>query len=102
MNGLALTLKTIVTWIFTSNKMRRRALDSTGSRYGPAARSCEHGRESYGSTRKGEFFDSLYNCQVLGKGCGWRESTVGRAEKKNTHCVLHTTYAPFIPAGKTV
>jgi hypothetical protein len=40
----------------------RCGLDASGSRQKPVAGSCEHGNESSGSVKGGEFLDYLSDC----------------------------------------
>jgi len=42
-------------------------LDSSDSGYGPVPVCCEHGTETWGSIKGGEFLDWLINCQLLKK-----------------------------------
>jgi hypothetical protein len=44
-------------------------LNSTGSEQRPISGSCEHGNESSGSIKDGEFIDYVHYCYVLKNGC---------------------------------
>jgi hypothetical protein len=60
-DNLAVDGRIILEWIL-GNRVGRCEMDSFGSGWGSVTASCEHGNETLGSIKGGQFLDQLSDC----------------------------------------